>query len=443
VRAAASLDYHVAPGGELKGRLRVPGDKSISHRALLLGAIAEGKTAIEGFLPGADCLATLAAVRALGVEVEQATPTQLLVDGRGLDGLRPAREPLDLGNSGTSMRILMGLLAGQGFETTLTGDASLRKRPMKRVIHPLMAMGASIESRNGFAPITVHAIKPLEPARHMLKVASAQVKSALLLAGLYAGGYTWIKEAGPSRDHTERMLGSFGVRCLRDSGWLGIHGGEVLKATRIEVPADLSSAAFFMAGAAMTPGSDVTLEHVGVNPTRDGVIRLLRDMGADIQFSNPHLYAGEPAADLQVRGGSLRGIDIGPELVALAIDDIPAVLVAAAAARGVTRVRGAAELRVKESDRLQAMASGLTALGVPVELSQDGITVTGVERFRGGELQSFGDHRIAMAFALAALRADAPLSILDCANVETSFPGFVPFAQAAGLVITADARRAA
>jgi len=443
VSQAAPLDYRVAPGGQLQGRLRVPGDKSISHRALLLGAIAEGETQVEGFLSGADCLATLAAVRALGVAADMPAPGRVTLKGRGLEGLKAPAAPLDLGNSGTAMRLLTGLLAGQDFISTLTGDASLSRRPMKRVIEPLSTMGARIESKNGTAPLTIHGVRPLKPMRYQMPVPSAQVKSALLLAGLYAGGYSWIKEPGPSRDHTERMLQAFGHDCLREGNWVGIHGGGPLRAAHIEVPGDLSSAAFFLAGAAMTPGSELVLENVGVNPTRDGVIRLLRAMGADIRFSNPRFSGAEPVADLSVRGGTLHGTDIGAELVALAIDDIPAVLVAAAAARGVTRVRGAAELRVKESDRLQAMQVGLTALGVPVELSQDGISVTGVERFRGGEVQSHADHRIAMAFALAALRAEAPLTILDCANVDTSFPGFVAMAAGAGLGIAAAERRAA
>lgn len=430
------VDYAVTPGGSLQGRLRVPGDKSISHRALMFGAIAEGVTEIEGFLDGADCLNTLAAIRAMGVQVEAASSTSLKVQGCGLYGMRASKTALDCGNSGTAMRLFAGLLAGQGFESTLMGDESLSRRPMKRVIHPLMAMGASIESRNGLAPITLHAIRPLEPARHVLRVASAQVKSAILLAGLYAHGYTWIKEPGPSRDHTERMLHSFGVHLIRESGWVGIHGGEALQATRIEVPADLSSAAFFLAGAAMTPGSQLTLENVGVNPTRDGVIRILRLMGAHIEIRHSHLGGGEPAADITVKGGRLRGIDITPELVTLAIDDIPAVLIAAACAEGTTRVHGAAELRVKESDRLQAMQAGLASLGVTVDAVPDGINVSGTAHLKGGEIQSFGDHRIAMAFAMAGLRAEGPVTVRDCRNVHTSFPGFPRLANAAGLQLS-------
>ena len=441
--ATTSVDYRVVPGGQLKGRLRVPGDKSISHRALLLGAIAEGETRIEGFLPGADCLATLAAVRAMGVEASLGPVGRVTVKGRGLEGLRTPASPLDLGNSGTAMRLLSGLLAGQPFSSVLMGDASLSRRPMKRIIEPLTLMGAEIESHDGRAPLSLRGKRPLAPIRFPMPVASAQVKSALLLAGLYAGGYTWIKEPGPSRDHTERMLGAFGQECLWEDAWVGIHGGGPLRATRIEVPGDLSSAAFFLAGAAMTPGSELVLENVGVNPTRDGIIHLLRSMGADIRLTRPRDRGQEPVADVEVRGGELHGIDIGPDMVALAIDDIPAVLIAAAAAEGVTRVYGAAELRLKESDRLQAMHAGLSSLGVPAELSKDGIAVTGVERFHGGVVQSYGDHRIAMAFALAALKAETTLTILDCANVDTSFPGFVEASAAAGLQISSTAQRAA
>ena len=438
-----TVSFQVAAQGLLSGELRVPGDKSISHRALLLGAIAEGETRIEGFLPGADCLATLAAIRALGVNVSGPVSGRVGVEGRGLEGLKAPAAALDLGNSGTSIRLLAGLLTGQPFASTLTGDHSLQRRPMQRVIEPLTAMGARIESRGGHAPLTVHGKRHLSPLRYELPVASAQVKSALLLAGLYAGGYSWMREPGASRDHTERMLGAFGHPCLHESGWLGIHGGGPLRGARIEVPGDLSSAAFFLAGAAMTPGSHLVIEHVGVNPTRDGVLRLLTQMGADIRVEKPHMAGTEPVADLVVRGGTLRGIEITPEQVVLAIDDLPAILVAAASAEGVTSLRGAAELRVKESDRLVALEAGFKVLGVPVETTRDGLRITGVERFKGGEIQSFGDHRIAMAFAMAALKAEAPLTIRDCANVDTSFPNFVPLARQCGMDISADGRAAA
>lgn len=436
VHTSARIDYTVNPGGRLSGSFAVPGDKSISHRALLLGAIAEGETRISGFLPGADCLATLEAIRALGVRVETPTADRVQVHGRGLMGLKAAQGELDLGNSGTAMRILLGLLAGQEFASRLVGDESLSARPMQRVIAPLTAMGAQVESADGHAPLTVRGIRPLQPLRYMLPVASAQVKSALLLAGLYAGGYSWLKEPRPSRDHTERMLTAFGHGCLRENGWIGIHGGGTLHATQIEVPGDLSSAAFFLVGAAITPGSELLLQSVGVNPTRMGLIRLLQAMGAQVELLNPRQWGAEPVADIEVRGGVLRGIDVGPEEVVLAIDEIPALLVAAAAAKGVTQVRGAGELRVKESDRLAAMQQGLQRLGVPVVVQGDDISVTGVESFKGGSVQSFGDHRIAMAFAMAALKATAPLTILDCRNVDTSFPGFDALARQTGLDIS-------
>jgi 3-phosphoshikimate 1-carboxyvinyltransferase len=434
--ANSLVDFEVAPGGMLTQRLRMPGDKSISHRALLLGAISEGDTHVEGFLAGADCLATLAAVSALGVRVDGPVAGRVTVHGMGLYGLRAPAGVMDMGNSGTAMRLMAGLLAGQGFAATLSGDDSLRRRPMQRLIEPLTAMGALIESRDGLAPLTIHGNPPLKPLRYELPVASAQLKSALLLAGLYAGGYSWLKERGPSRDHTERMLAAFGCKCLREGAWLGIHGGEALQATQLEVPGDLSSAAFFMAAAAMTSGSHLVLERVGVNPSRDGILRLLSQMGADIHLGNPRMCGAEPVADIEVRGGQLHGTDIGAEMVALAIDDIPALLIAAACAEGVTRVHGAGELRVKESDRLQAMAAGLRTLGVPVQVAADGIAVTGVERFHGGDIQSYADHRIAMAFAMAALRAEAPLRIRDCRNVDTSFPGFAALAAQAGLQIS-------
>lgn len=437
------LDFTVAPGGALSGQLRVPGDKSISHRALLLGAIAEGDTRIDGFLASADCLATLAAVKALGIEVEGPAAGRVTVRGKGLYGLRAPAEPLDLGNSGTAMRILAGLMAGQDFPVTLKGDESLTRRPMQRIIEPLTVMGARIDSEKGCAPLVVHGRRPLKPLRYLLPVASAQVKSALLLAGLYAGGYSWIKEPAQSRDHTERMLKSFGHNCLREGAWLGMPDGGTLRAAQIGVPGDLSSAAFFLVGAAMTPGSQLILENVGVNPTRDGIIKLLKAMGADIQLRNPRMSGAEPVADIEVHGAALHGTDINPDQVLHAIDDIPALLIAAACAQGVTRVRGAGELRVKESDRLQAMQAGLTVLGVPVELGHDSIVVTGVDAFRGGEVQSYADHRIAMAFAMAGLRSRSTLVIRDCTNVDTSFPGFVPIAHSAGLNIVAGGRRAA
>lgn len=430
---AARRDFVALPGGEVQGRLRVPGDKSISHRALLLGALAEGETRITDFLESTDCLATAQALRTLGVEVLQAAAGEVRVRGVGLNGLRaPARE-LDCGNSGTSMRLLAGVLAGQPFRAKLDGDTSLRRRPMQRIIEPLARMGAHLESHNGCAPLIVQGRRPLEALRYALPVASAQVKSAVLLAGLYGKGETWVREPGSSRDHTERMLNAFSTEVLRDGDWIGVRGGSPLKAVPVAVPGDLSAAAFFLAGAAMQRDSHVIVEGVGVNPSRDGVLRLLRRMGAEVNLLNPRQLGAEPVADIKVRGSALRGIEITVQDVPLAIDEFPALLLAAATAQGVTTLRGAAELRVKESDRLAVMAEGLRALGVPVRLFPDGMQLEGVTQFRGGEIDSHGDHRIAMAFALAGLRAAGPIHIRDCRNVDTSFPGFADTARTAGL----------
>lgn len=432
--AKAARDFLVTPGGKLTGHIRVPGDKSISHRALILGAIAEGTTQVTGFLESTDCIATRKALQALGVKIRiNAAAAELTVQGVGLHGLQASPATLDLGNSGTAMRLLCGVLAGQGFVSSLTGDESLRRRPMRRVIEPLARMGVTIDSEQGCAPLTVHGRGALKPLRHELPIASAQVKSALLLAGLNAEGYTWLREPGISRDHTERMLEAFGCPCLHVDGWVGVHGGAPLTGLPIEVPGDLSSAAFFIVGAAMQRDSDLILEQVGVNPTRSGVLTLLRKMGADIHLSNERMAGREPVADIEIKGAALHGIHITPEHAPLAIDELPVLMIAAAQARGDTVLEGAAELRVKESDRLQAIAEGLRKLGVKVELWADGMRVTGVKTFAGGEIDSHGDHRIAMAFAMAGLRACAPIRIRDCRNVKTSFPGFAALAREAGL----------
>jgi len=430
--------YRVRPGGRLVGRLRVPGDKSISHRALMLGAVAEGVTVIDGFLEGADCLATLRALRALGVEIEGPAGGRVTVHGVGLHGLRPPTAALDLGNSGTSMRLLAGLLAGQAFPVTLTGDASLSRRPMRRITEPLAAMGARIETTAaGTAPLRLAGGARLHGIDYDLPVASAQIKSCLLLAGLYAHGHTCVREPAPTRDHTERMLAGLGHAPARAGGRICVEGGARLHGRAIDVPADLSSAAFFLVGASIAPGSDLRLEHVGVNPTRTGVIEILRRMGADIEILNPREAGGEPVADLRVRAAPLRGIAIGPELVPLAIDEFPAVFVAAACAEGETVLTGAEELRVKESDRIQVMAEGLQALGVAARPTADGIVIRGGTP-GGGTVDSHGDHRIAMAFAIAALRAAGPVTVTDTSNVETSFPGFPAAAAGVGLGIVAE-----
>jgi 3-phosphoshikimate 1-carboxyvinyltransferase len=432
-----STIFTVAPGGALRGTLQVPGDKSISHRAVMLGALAAGVTEVAGFLEGADSLATLAAFEAMGITVDHPGPGRLRIHGRGLDGLRPPAASLDLGNSGTSMRLLAGLLAGQRFDTTLVGDPSLSRRPMRRVTAPLAQMGARIDSTAaGTAPLRIHGGQPLHAIDYDLPVASAQVKSALLLAGLYASGTTRVTEPAPTRDHTERMLTALGARVERDGARVAVHGRPSLHGTALTVPGDISSAAFFLVGASIAPGSDLYLPGVGVNPTRTGVIDILRAMGADIELDRPRTEGGEPVADLRVRARPLHGIDIPAALVPLAIDEFPALFVAASCASGTTTLRGAAELRVKESDRIGVMAAGLAALGIDARATDDGMVIHG-GALGGGRVDSHGDHRVAMAFAIAALRASGPLTVDDCANVDTSFPGFAASAAACGLHITA------
>lgn len=432
---ARNVVFDVQPGGTLTGSLRVPGDKSISHRAVMLGALAEGSTSVSGFLNGEDCRSTMKAFQAMGARIEQCADTELKVEGVGLAGLRSPERALDLGNSGTSMRLMAGLMSGQKFATTLVGDESLSRRPMKRIIEPLAQMGARISAEDGHAPLRISPAGGLTGISWRSPVASAQVKSGVLLAGLYASGKTEVTEPAASRDHTERMLRSFGVGLEAEPGRAALRGGQTLKGTKIQVPADISSATFFLVGAAIAPGSDVTLTEVGINPTRTGILEILRRMGASIELRNERSLGAEPVADLRVRGGRLEGIEIGEALVATAIDEFPAVFVAAAFARGVTRVSGAAELRLKETDRIQAMCEGLWALGVAAQPKPDGVEICG-GRIRGGSVDSRGDHRVAMAFAMAALRAEQPIRILDCANVATSFPGFAALAQSAGLSIS-------
>lgn len=429
-------DFRIEPGGALQGRLRVPGDKSISHRAVILGALAHGTTTIDGFLEGADALGTIAAFRALGVEINGPERGRVVIDGVGRDGLRPAADALDLGNSGTSMRLLAGLLAAQPFDTTLAGDASLSRRPMQRVTEPLARMGAHIDTGpEGRPPLHIHGGRRLHGIDYTTPVASAQVKSALLLAGLYAAGRTRVREPATSRDHTERMLAGFGYAVERGDRMCAVSGGGALAGRDVDVPADISSAAFFLVGASIAPGSDLVLEHVGYNPTRTGVLDVLRAMGADIRVLAERNVGGEPVADLRVCSAPLHGIDIAADVVPRAIDEFPALFVAAACARGRTRLRGAAELRVKESDRIEAMAAGLRALGVEANPVADGIDIVG-GRPGGGTVDAAGDHRVAMSLAMAGLAASAPVTVTDCRNVDTSFPGFVAAARAAGLGIT-------
>jgi len=437
--------YLVRPGGRVAGELTVPGDKSISHRALMLGGIAQGDTEITGFLAGEDCLATLRALQALGVRIERPEDEHVIVHGAGPSGLQAAAAALDMGNAGTAMRLFMGLLAGQGFDSTLVGDESLMRRPMERVALPLRLMGARILTRDGRPPVKIRAAARLRAIDYSLPVASAQVKSALLLAALRAFGRTRVTEPAPARDHTERMLGAFGVELFREGCTVAIEGGQGLRGTQVRVPADFSSAAFFMVAGCLAADRGLLLRNVGVNPTRTGLMELLLRMGADIrvhpaggaQGQGEHDSHAEPIADIEVRASRLRGIKVPETLVPLSIDEFPVFFVAAACAEGETEVRGALELRVKESDRLAAMADGLATLGVENQLLQDGLWIRGSQGFGGGTVESHGDHRIAMAFAVAGLKARAPIEILDVANVATSFPGFVDMAHGAGLQIEA------
>lgn len=433
---ARRVEFHLQPGGALNGSLRVPGDKSISHRSIMLGALANGVTEIEGFLEGEDALATLQAFRDMGVVIEGPSAGRVRVHGVGLHGLKAPNGTLYMGNSGTSMRLLMGLLSGQSFNTELTGDESLTRRPMERVAKPLREMGAEIATTGkGTPPVHIRGNRQLKGIHYDLPVASAQVKSAILLAGLYAEGETSVTEPAPTRDHTERMLTGFGCPVIRDGATSKVVGGGKLSARNLEVPADISSAAFFLVGASIAEGSELLLRHVGINPTRTGIIDILKLMGADIALENQRDAGGEPVADIRVRSAKLKGITIPEALVPLAIDEFPVLFVAAANAEGETILHGAEELRVKESDRIQVMADGLATLGVENEVYADGIRIRG-GGYGGGEVQAHGDHRIAMSFAIASLRATAPILVHDCANVATSFPGFAELASAAGLNLT-------
>lgn len=423
--------YRINPGGSFVGNIKVDGDKSISHRAIMFGALAEGTTRVRDILEGEDVKATISAFRKMGILIEH-VEGDYLVHGNGLHGLRQPQSALDMGNSGTAFRLLAGILCGQQWSSTMFGDASLNKRPMGRIINPLRQMGAEIESNNDRPPLIVHPSSGLSGIRYELPVASAQVKSAILLAGLYAKGETSVKESAPTRDHTERMLSGFGYQVSRDGSWISLRGGGSLSAGQIEVPADLSSATFFILGALISKDSDLLLSRVGVNPSRSGVLPILKRMGANVERANETDVGGEPAADLRVRSSRLVGTRIDANDVALAVDEIPAMAVAAACADGVTEIRGAEELRVKESDRISSTVTGLRNLGINVEEHSDGMTITG-GRFHGGEVQSEGDHRIAMAFSMAANVASGPVKVADIDCVATSFPNFYQLARQAGL----------
>ena len=433
---SSKIIFVARPGGSLNGTIRVPGDKSISHRSIMFGSLAEGITDVNGFLEGEDCLSTMRAFRAMGVEIEHSGEGRVRIHGVGLHGLKQPDAALDLGYSGTSMRLMAGLCAGQKFDVTLTGDKSLSTRPMRRVTDPLAQMGATIgTTEKGTPPLKIMGNSQLKSIVYDLPMASAQVKSCLLLAGMYAQGKTCVTEPAPTRDHTERMLQGFGYDVERDGSTVCLEGGGKLTAANIDVPADISSATFFMVGASIAEGSDILLENVGINPTRDGVISILKLMGADITLSNQKEICGEPVADIRVKSATLKGIDIPEDLVPLAIDEFPAIFVAAACAEGVTRLTGAEELRVKESDRIQVMADGLLALGIDVEPTPDGIVIQ-PGTFKGGSVDSHGDHRIAMSFSMAALRSSGDITIHDCDNVNTSFPHFIDLARQSGLNIS-------
>ena len=418
------MDFRVEPSTLRDATVTVPGDKSISHRALMLGSIANGSTDVDGFLAGEDCLATLQAFRQMGVTIKQHDTTIFTVHGVGANGLSAPDSDLDLGNSGTAMRLMAGLMAGQAFDSTLTGDASLNGRPMGRVITPLAQMGAAIDSDcDGTPPLQVLGGVRLHGIEYAMPMASAQVKSCILLAGMYADGETTVIEPAVTRDHTERMLRTMGASVISDRQRIGLNGGQGLTGCPIHVPADLSSAAFVILAVLLANNADVLIENVGVNPTRTGVIDVLQAMGGDISLENQRTPGNEPVADIRVRSSTLRGGDVDPALVSLAIDEFPVLFVAAAAAKGKSSFSGIGELRVKESDRIAAMAAGLRALGIEVDESDDAAIVHGGQ-FHGGSVESFGDHRIAMSLAVAGCNAADIVNVRSVDAVETSFPGF-------------------
>jgi 3-phosphoshikimate 1-carboxyvinyltransferase len=428
-----SINWQASRCNGLKGRFRVPGDKSISHRAIMLSALAEGESRIEGFLEGEDTRATARIFSQLGVRIETPNPQTRLVHGVGLHGLKASRQALDCGNAGTGMRLLTGLLSAQAFDSVLVGDASLSKRPMARVIGRLRLLGADIEAHEGnFAPLAIHGGRVLRGRRIETEVASAQVKSALVLAALYAEGETEIIEPKPTRDYTESMLQALGWPIDFEPGCVRVRSGGHLRAGLIQIPGDISSAAFLIAAALLVPDSDVVLENVGINPRRTGILQAFKLMGANIELENQGLQSGERVADIHVRTSTLRGITLPEHLVPDMIDECPIFFVAAALAQGQTRASGLAELRVKESDRIASMVAGLRAMGAQVQETADSIEINGGE-LRSASIDSFEDHRVAMSFAVAGQCSAGVTQIRDCANVATSFPGFIALAQAAGM----------
>jgi 3-phosphoshikimate 1-carboxyvinyltransferase len=438
MRPATPDRFTVAPGGALRGRSGVPGDKSISHRAAILAALSEGDSRIDNFLEADDCLATLDALRQLGVASERLAPGEWRISGVGQAALRAPAAALDLRNSGTALRLLLGALAGAPIEVMLTGDASLVRRPMERVAAPLRAMGAEVSTTAGTPPVRLRGARPLRGVDWTPEVASAQVKSAILLAGLASEEEVVVREPHPTRDHTERLCAAFDVDCLVEEGRVRLGARRRPRPATIAIPGDLSAAAALIVGAAMTPGSDLTIEGVGLNPTRCGVLDALRQMGAEIDSNVVGDCGAEPWGTLRVRGAQLEAIELGGALVANAIDELPLLMIAAASARGLTRLRDAAELSRKESDRLATTAAGLAALGIAVDRHADGLSVTGGQ-LRGGTVAAAGDHRIAMAFAIAALRASGPVEVHGAAGIATSFPGFHETARHCGLRLAPEA----
>ena len=438
--------FTILPGQKkFQGKFTVPGDKSVSHRSIMFGAIAEGTTHVTGFLEGEDALATLQAFRDMGVSIEGPKNGEVTIHGVGMHGLKAPASALYMGNSGTSMRLLSGMLAAQKFDSVMTGDASLTQRPMERIAKPLRTMGAQIQTtgERGTPPISITGNQALKGIQYDLPMASAQVKSGILLAGLWANGETVVTEPEPTRDHSERMLRAFGYDVKTEGNRISLQGGGKLIGTDIQVPSDISSAAFFMVGAAITEGSDITLEAVGINPTRTGVIEILKQMGADLTVKNERIAGGEPIADIRIRGSrTLKGIHMPEDQVPLAIDEFPALFIAAACAEGQTILTGAAELRVKESDRIQVMADGLKIMGIDCTPTDDGILIEGQGKagdwsaiFTGGEIESHHDHRIAMSFSMAGLRTSGEIKIVGTETVATSFPTFTALATQAGLAI--------
>jgi 3-phosphoshikimate 1-carboxyvinyltransferase len=428
-------NYITSIAGPLKGTIKVPGDKSISHRSIMLGSIADGVTKVSGFLEGEDSLATLSAFKDMGVKIER-NGSNVTINGVGKYGLKEPINSLNLGNSGTSIRLMSGLLSAQSFDSELCGDESLSKRPMGRVIEPLRLMGADISGNDSKPPLLIKGGKQLSSIEYTLPVASAQIKSCLLLAGLYSDGKTTIIENGISRDHTERMLKGFGYDVTSSSNTISLMGGGSLKSCDIDVPSDISSAAFFMVAGCISENSSIVLEAVNINPTRTGVIDILRLMGGNLELLNQRLQAGELIADIKVTSSELKGIEIPENLVPLAIDEFPVLFIAASCAKGETVLTGAKELRVKESDRIQVMADGLTALGIDNEVLDDGIRIIGGEfKEQTSSIKSHHDHRISMAFAIASVKSKFNIEIEGVDNVKTSFPNFVELANSIGMKI--------